>query len=63
MKAARSHKSLGDGEEDSQPAKSDRDPVKVKEALLNAEELVKNGKWVYERFNMVTTTSAFPNLV
>jgi hypothetical protein len=32
MKAARSHKSLGDGEEDSQPAKSDRDPVKVKEA-------------------------------
>jgi hypothetical protein len=32
MKAERSQKSLGDGEEDSQPAKSDRDPVKVKEA-------------------------------
>ena len=64
MKQEKSQKSIAEGGEEGENASGKgTDHNKSKDVQSNAEELAKNGKWVYERFNMVTTSTAFPNLV
>lgn len=65
LKQEKSQKSLaeGDGEEKSEKPSARSEHNKSKDAQSNADELVKNGKWVYERFNLVTTSNAFPKLI
>lgn len=61
MSRERSQKSLAGEEEEegSKPAASRNDASQA--SISN--EAAQNGKWVYERFNMVTTSSAMPNIV
>ena len=68
MKQERSQASIKQDENDDVKSKSASDhnrskaPSGLAEPIPVAEEN-KAGKWVYERYNMVTTSSAFPNII